>query len=117
VAFSEISHCKKAVNFISNSENFHYLTKIKQKVNEEPKKISFLSQSMYEKLNEHIINKIMIINKLKCDKPELFHNINLELYLSKDTTRVKLNTKFFELKEKLNKIKSSIGEWDSVLYR
>ena len=72
---------------------------------------------MYEKLNEHIINKIVIINKLKCDKPELFQNINLELYLSQDTTKVKLNQKFFDLKNKINKLKTFIGEWDSVLIK
>lgn len=110
----ELEQCKRASNFVSDSENFNFLNKLKQKVDEDPKKISILSNSIKEKINEHVIHKILIINKLKCDKPELFENVKFELRLTPDSTKVKYNSKYFDLKEKLKKLKLIIGEWDSV---
>ena len=38
-----------------------------------------LNQRIYEKLNEHLLNKVKIINKLKSDKVEKYDNVEYEL--------------------------------------
>lgn len=73
-----------------------------------------MSQSIYEKLNEHIINKIVIINKLKCDKPEWFTDTKFELSLTASSMKVRVHNKFYQFKESLNKLKNFVGDWDTV---
>ena len=106
---------KKVSNFIADGQNFNFLNKFKQKAEHDTKKISSLYQTIKQKVNEHVIYKILIINKLKCDKPEIFKNVNLELQLTPDSTKIKCNSKLFDLKEILNKLKTTLGEWDNVI--
>ncbi len=73
-----------------------------------------LNKKVYDKLNEHFLNKLRIINKLKADNIKSFENVEYELYLTPDTSRVKLYTKLTELKKMITNIEQRIGEWDIV---
>ena len=71
-----------------------------------------LNQRIYEKLNEHLLNKVKIINKLKSDKVEKYDNVEYELYLTPDTMKVKLFTKMMEIKKSIQHLEEKIGVWD-----
>lgn len=75
-----------------------------------------LNNSVYEKINEHMINKITIINRLKTENNHKYDNIDYELYLNKETTRVKLFTKIMDIRKAINSIEKKIGSWDIVKY-
>ena len=77
--------------------------------------LSLLNKHIYDKLNEHVLNKLRIINRLKVEDINDFENIEYELYLTPDTTKVKLYTKLIEIKKFLTNIESRIGDWDLVI--
>jgi hypothetical protein len=76
-----------------------------------------LNQRIYEKLNEHLLNKVKIINKLKSDSVEKYDNVEYELYLTPDTMKVKLFTKMMEIKKSIQHLENKIGVWDIVSNR
>ena len=67
---------------------------------------------MYDNLHLHLINRANIINKLKLENPEQYSNIDYELYITPETKKIKNMSKLIEIKNKLNNIKTKIGEWD-----
>jgi hypothetical protein len=82
----------------------------------DPSSFSLLNKSLYDKLNEHLLNKFEVINRLKADGVKAYNNIEYELYLTPDTTKVKLFTKLQDLKKNINIIESRIGDWDKVKF-
>ena len=115
-AFNEIKNLKVVCNFITESSNFKVLEEIKNKnikINQE--NLSLLNKHIYDKLNEHVLNKLRIINRLKVENINDFQNVEYELYLTPDTTKVKLYTKLIEIKKFLSNIESRIGDWDIVI--
>jgi hypothetical protein len=80
----------------------------------EKENYNLLNKRIYEKLNDHIINKIKIINSLRAEKTKDLENVNYELYLTPDTMKIKLFTKFIEIKKQITEIESKIGNWDIV---
>lgn len=80
----------------------------------EKENYSLLNMRVYEKLNEHLLNKIKIINRLKADSIEKYDNVEYELYLTPDTTKVKLFTKMMEIKKAIQNMELKIGNWDVV---
>ena len=114
--FDKIKKLKDSVNYISKSKNFYELKKIidSQKANKENKieNYKILQNKMCDNLNLHLINRANIINKLKLENLEVYSNIDYELYINPETKKVKKISKLIEIKDKLNKIKNRIGEWD-----
>jgi ATP-dependent Zn protease len=91
------------------------MQEIKNKnINLEKENYSLLNMRVYEKLNEHLLNKIKIINRLKTDSIEKYDNVEYELYLTPDTTKVKLFTKMMEIKKAIQNMENKIGNWDVV---
>ena len=91
------------------------MQEIKNKnINLEKENYSLLNMRVYEKLNEHLLNKIKIINRLKTDSIEKYDNVEYELYLTPDTTKVKLFTKMMEIKKAIQNMEMKIGNWDVV---
>jgi len=65
---------------VSSSENLRIMQEIKnQNLKLEKDSYKLLNQRIYEKLNEHLLNKVKIINKLKSDKVEKYDNVEYEL--------------------------------------
>ena len=114
--FDKIKKLKESVNFISKSNNFYKLKKIidTQKANKDNKLENYkiLQNKMCDNLNLHLINRANIINKLKLENPEVYSNIDYELYITPETNKIKKISKLIEIKNKLNNIKTRIGEWD-----
>ena len=114
--FDKIKKLKESVNFISKSNNFYKLKKIidTQKANKDNKleHYKILQNKMCDNLNLHLINRANIINKLKLENPEAYSNIDYELYITPETNKIKKISKLIEIKNKLNNIKTRIGEWD-----
>ena len=114
--FEKFKKLKEAANFLSKSKNFYDLKKIidSNKLNKDTKieNYKILQNKMCENLNLHLINRANIINKLKLENPEEFSNLDYELYISPESKKIKKYSKFIEIKDKLNKIKEKIGNWD-----
>ena len=81
----------------------------------EKESYKLLNMRVYEKLNEHLLNKVKIINRLKSETVEKFDNVEYELYLTPDTTKVRLFTKMMEIKKTVQNFEAKIGAWDIVL--
>jgi hypothetical protein len=108
---------KSACNYITNTENFKVIDEINKKgikINKEG--YNLLNSLVYDKLNEHFLNKLKIINRLKAGSIHSFDNVEYELYLTPDTSRVKLYTKLTELRKMITNIEMRIGEWDIVKF-
>jgi hypothetical protein len=75
-----------------------------------------LNKRIYEKLNEHLLNKLNIISQLRSNKINNLGDIQYELFLTPDIQKVKLFTKLIELKKKMVNFESKIGNWDTVIY-
>lgn len=102
-------------NYIHASDNFKVIAEIKKKNWKlEKESYNLLNKYVYEKLNEHLLNKINIINRLKTENVSSYNNVEYELYLTPDTTKVKLYTKLVEIKKVINQIETKIGAWDIV---
>ena len=114
--FEKFKKLKEAINILSQSKNIEELKKIvdsqKSKNAENIEGNKILRQKMYENLNLHLINRANIINKLKLDNPTEYNNLDYELYITPETKKIKKITKLIEIKNKLNKIKKKIGNWD-----
>ncbi len=76
---------------------------------------NLLNKQIYDRLNEHLINKLNVINHLRAEKVKNLNDVEYELYLTPDTMKIKLFTKMSEIKSNLQSIKSKIGEWDIVI--
>ena len=116
LCFDKIKKLKNSMNYINKSKNFYELKKIidLQKANKENKieNYKILKNRMCDNLNLHLINRANIINKLKLENPDVYSNIDYELYITPETKKIKKISKLIEIKDKLNKIKNRIGEWD-----
>ena len=103
---------KETSNFIANSKNYSELKKIldSNKNNETTiDKYKILQMKMVENLNAHLINRANIINKLRTQNPDEYNNIEYELYITPETQKIKKISKIIEIKAKLEKIKSKLG--------
>ena len=110
--FDRIKKLKETSNFIANSKNYSELKKIldSNKNNETPiDKYKILQMKMVENLNAHLINRANIINKLRNQNPDEYNNIEYELYITPETQKIKKISKIMEIKAKLEKIKSKLG--------
>ena len=114
--FEKFKKLKESVNFISKSQNFDKLKRIvdSQKTKKDQKLggLEILQNEMYNNLHLHLINRANIINKLKLENPDQYSNIDYELYITPETKKIKNMSKLIEIKNKLNNIKTKIGEWD-----
>ena len=110
--FERIKKLKETSNFIANSKNYSELKKIldSNKNNETTiDKYKILQMKMVENLNAHLINRANIINKLRTQNPDEYNNIEYELYITPETQKIKKISKIMEIKAKLEKIKSKLG--------
>ena len=106
---TELQQLKSIANYISSSDNFKTLSKIISSSSsslKHPSHLKSLNKALYNKLNDHLITRIQLINKLKSENPNMFDNnsIEYELYLAPDTVKVKQYMKIIELKQTLDKI-------------
>lgn len=108
----ELKKLKIISNYIANSDNYALVQQIKSKTTLDKSNYSALNKKIYEKLNEHLLNRIQLINKLKGDNPALYKNIQYELFLTPDTAKVKQLTKMLELKRAISAIENKIGDWN-----
>jgi hypothetical protein len=77
-----------------------------------------LNRKIYDSLNEHLTNKINIINHLKTEKNiQKFDNVEYELYLTPDIMKVKLFTKLSEVKRTIQNVENKIGSWEIVIIK
>jgi len=107
---------KLVSDYISSSENFKIIQELKDKnIKLEKESYNLLNKRIYEKLNEHLMNKIDIINRLKSDGIQSYDNVEYELYLTPDTMKVKLFTKLINIKRDIQNMEIKIGHWDLVL--
>ena len=65
---------------------------------------------MTDKLNEHLLKRIEIINKLKSDNPEYYYNIDYKLILTSDNMKNKRKNQLEKIKNKIKEIEFKIGK-------
>ena len=100
----ELKKIKEAANFIYNDEKFKKFRK--NYINNS----QILNMKMTEKLNEHLLNRIEIISKLKSDYPELYSNIDYKLILTNDNIKNKRKIQIEKIKNKIKEIELKIGK-------
>jgi hypothetical protein len=111
-----LKNLKIVADYINSSDNYTILNKIKQTgMKLEGDNYNLLNKQIYDRLNEHLINKLNVINHLRAEKVKNLNDVEYELYLTPDTMKIKLFTKMSEIKSNLQSIKSKIGEWDIVI--
>ena len=103
-SMDELKKIKEAANFIYNDEKFKKFRK--NYINNS----QILNLKMTEKLNEHLLNRIEIISKLKSDYPELYSNIDYKLILTNDNIKNKRKIQIEKIKNKIKEIELKIGK-------
>lgn len=103
-SMEELKKIKEAANFIYNDEKFKKFRK--NYINNS----QILNMKMTEKLNEHLLNRIEIISKLKSDYPELYSNIDYKLILTNDNIKNKRKIQIENIKNKIKEIELKIGK-------
>ncbi len=103
-SMDELKKIKDAANFVYNDEKFKKFRK--NYINNS----QILNMKMTEKLNEHLLNRIEIISKLKSDYPELYSNIDYKLILTNDNIKNKRKIQIENIKNKIKEIESKIGK-------
>ena len=114
--FDRFKKLKETLNFITKSKNYFELKKIldsQKDSNYVIDKNKILQMKMIENLNTHLINRANIINKLKSEHPDDYNNIDYDLFITPETKKIKKMNKILEIKQKLNKIKEKIGNFES----
>ncbi len=114
-SFNELRNLKTVSDYILSSDNYRIMKEIESKnIKLEKDSYKLLNMTIYEKLNEHLINKVKIINKLKSEKIQPVENVEYELYLTPDTMKLKLFTRMIEIKKVIQHLEQKIGVWDIV---
>lgn len=109
----ELNKLKLISNYINDSPNFRKLQHILSiKGAKDSNKYNIFNKEIYQKLNEHLLKRLSIINKLKAQNPSEYANIEYELYITPDIEKVKQYSKISEIKQSLNNIEKRIGEWN-----
>lgn len=109
----ELNKLKLISNYISDSPNFRKLQHILSiKGAKDSNKYNIFNKEIYQKLNEHLLKRLSIINKLKAQNPSEYANIEYELYITPDIEKVKQYSKISEIKQSLSNIEKRIGEWN-----
>ena len=99
----ELIKIKDAANFVFNDENFQIMHK-------NYKNSQILNRKMTDKLNEHLLKRVEIINKIKSDNPDFYSNIDYKLVLSTDNMKYKRNNQLEKIKKKIKEIELKIGK-------
>ena len=102
-SLEELKKIKDAANFVFNDEKF-------QKIHKDYKNSQILNMKMTDKLNEHLLKRIEIINKLKSDNPEYYYNIDYKLILTSDNMKNKRKNQLEKIKNKIKEIEFKIGK-------
>ena len=102
-SLDELKKIKDAANFVFNDENF-------QTIHKNYKNSQILNMKMTDKLNEHLLKRIEIINKLKSDNPEYYYNIDYKLILTSDNMKNKRKNQLEKIKNKIKEIEFKIGK-------
>ena len=75
-----------------------------------------LNSVMHDKINEHLKNKLSIINKLRDHKLFNISEANFVLYLTPDNKKIKIFFKMAEIKKSLDDLQLKILNWDMVFF-
>lgn len=116
-ALFELKNLKTVAEHLANSENYNTIKEIKEKnIRLDKEGLNLFNKRIYERLNEHLLHKLNIINQLKSkDKLNNINDFQYELYLTPDIQKVKLFTKLTEIKKKMIALEGKIGNWDIVI--
>jgi len=116
-ALFELKKLKTVAEHLADSENYNTIKEIKEKnIKLDKEGLNLFNRSIYEKLNEHLLHKLNIINQLKSNnKLNNLSDFQYELYLTPDIQKVKLFMKLTEIKKKMNLLETKIGSWDLVM--
>ena len=114
-AIKELNICKESISLVEKSKSFIIVKElISKKIPLENKGINVLNSSLHDKLNDHLKNKLSIINKLRDFKHFNLSDANFVLYLTPDNKKIKLFSKMAEIKKSLEDLQLKIGNWDMV---
>lgn len=120
-AFCELKKVKYIANYISDNGNYKLLKSIKEKFGiefiQKAKDINILSllnKSFQDNMNLKMIENIKsILGSSKINYVN-DNNINYELYLTPDITKVKMFSQIVEIKKAILNIKSILGTYELV---
>ncbi len=111
--FSELKNLKHISEYINSSENYSMVKSLKT-TTFDGETCNLLNKKVHDRLNQHLIDKIKILNQLRASKIEPTDNVEFELYLTPDSTKIKLFTKMAEIKNDIKLLENRIGDWSIV---
>ncbi len=116
-SIEELKKLKILSNYIINSKNYSILNKLYniQKKNSKfipASKYNILNKEIYENLNKDLKDKIKEINNLKNENTNKFKDFEYELFITPNKNNIKLFKKILEIKDSINKIENTIGQWN-----
>ena len=116
-SIEELKKLKILSNYIQKSKNYSILNKlynIQQKNSKfiSANKYNILNKEIYENLNKDLNDKIKEINNLKNENTNNFSDFEYELFITPNKNNIKLFKKILEIKNSINKIENTIGQWN-----
>lgn len=94
--------------------NKEILNDIKIGYNYSESKLGYLNKFIQHKNKERVLEHVKLVNQIKAMNPYLDENVHYELYLTKESLRVKLAIKLQDIQKKLDMVRNKIGDYDIV---
>ena len=116
-SIEELNKLKYIINYINSSNNFEKLKKINDIQNKNQIQINednynLLNKKLHNNLEEQLEKRINNIKQLKEQNPINYNNIEYELFLTLDNTKMEQLKELDELVLKIDEIEKKIGKWN-----
>lgn len=120
-AYEELKKIKSIANFVKSKENYVTLNKLYDKfggrVLDEAKKknmLSLLNKTLLEENSTKLLSNIKTIHEVSTSKPEISSNVVYELYLTPDSSKLKIFSQVIEIQKEVENLKEQLGNFDIV---
>jgi hypothetical protein len=117
-AYEEVSKLKSVTDFMRKSENFSLIKEIIKKdkkfLGPDKNVVSLLNKKNIEENNKNLLKNINLINSIKGNKITDFDKICYELYLTPDTSHIKLYSQIVDIQKMIEDLQEKIGNYDLV---
>lgn len=122
-AFEELKKIKSIADYVKTKENYLTLNKLYNKfggrVLDDAKKknmLSLLNKSLLEENSTKLLSNIKTIHEVSTTKPGISNDICYELYLTPDSSKLKIFSQVIEIQKEVENLKEQLGNFDIVSF-
>lgn len=115
--YNELSKLKSVTDYISKNENYNIIRKIfknDKNLANGKENIQYLNKKIFENINLKILHNISLIKEIKDSKITNFNDICYELYLTPDSSKIKLFSQIVEIQKMIDELDEKLGNYDLV---